>query len=351
MPEVVRYGVDAALTALWTRRLVGHADLYCGVDALNAVIGIFLRAIRVVNKVVFYAIDWSPKRFESVGLDVVYHVTDRTAALLADETWNTAEAMNKGRWPGWLPSLIREGVVARSKTVQTGIASSLLAELPKADRNRHRLVFMGHLLEKQGLQHVIAALPLIAQNVTDVELAVVGSGPFEEQLRRLVGKYGVTDRVSFLGYVPDESEVLQILASSSIGLAPYLESVDNYTAYADPGKVKNYLAAGLPVVISRVPVIARQIESHGCGCVVPAEPQSLAAAVTTLLLEDDESLVRRRERAIEFVRGLGWDSIFADALGPEFGHTPESTPNDRPPGLVARFSVHGSSSRERAHQL
>jgi len=53
---------------------------------------------------------------------------------------------------------------------------------------------------------------------------------------------------------------LQLLSSASIGLATYLESEESFTQFADPGKLKNYLAAGLPIVMTRVPYNADSLE-------------------------------------------------------------------------------------------
>ena len=329
-PETIRYFSDVLLTIRWTRKHVGRCDLIIGVDALNAITGLLLRVLGLAGAVVFYSIDWSPKRFASRILDCIYHQADRIAAYFTDETWNVSDAMDRGRWRGWLSGWFGNRAMTRSKTVPIGVPSSSLIALDDERRIRHRVAFMGHLLEKQGLQCAIAALPLVAEQIPDVELIVIGSGPFEEQLRQVAKTEGVANRVSFLGYVETESDVLKLLASASIGLAPYLETCDSFTAFADPAKVKSYLAAGLPVVLTALPPIAATLERRGCGVIAEATSESLAAAVTNLLLESEYCMARRRSNAVAFVRYLGWDAVFGRALEPFVGSAHAYDRRDKP---------------------
>jgi len=81
---------------------------------------------------------------------------------------------------------------------------------------------------------VIAALPLIAESFSDVDLVVIGSGPYQAALAEMAHNVGVENRVRFTGYIEDEDEVLQLLSSASIGLATYLESEESFTQFADP---------------------------------------------------------------------------------------------------------------------
>jgi len=106
------------------------------------------------------------------------------AALFATETWNVSPAIDQGRWHGTFWSLIGRFSQKRTRIVEIGVVR-VNSEIANGPRLPNRLVFLGHLLEKQGLQHVIAALPLIAESFSDVDLVVIGSGPYQAALAEM----------------------------------------------------------------------------------------------------------------------------------------------------------------------
>jgi len=306
---------EVILTIRWVRQFSPKSDLFIGVDALNCIAGIMLRAMKHTKRVIFYVIDWSPKRFDNNILNGIYHLSDRVAALFATETWNVSPAIDQGRWHGTFWSLIGRFSQKRTRIVEIGVVR-VNSEIANGPRLPNRLVFLGHLLEKQGLQHVIAALPLIAESFSDVDLVVIGSGPYQAALAEMVHNVGVENRVRFTGYIEDEDEVLQLLSSASIGLATYLESEESFTQFADPGKLKNYLAAGLPIVMTRVPYNADSLEESGCAVLVKGTVEEVARGICLLLSENDRERDYRRTSAFNMMKGLDWESIFADALTP-----------------------------------
>jgi glycosyltransferase involved in cell wall biosynthesis len=306
---------EVILTIRWVRRLAPRSDLFIGVDALNCIAGIMLRAMKHTKRVIFYVIDWSPKRFDNNILNGIYHLSDRAAALFATEIWNVSPAIDKGRWHGAFWSLIGRFAQKRTRIVEIGVAR-VNSEIVNEPRLPNRLVFLGHLLEKQGLQQVIAALPQIAESFSDVDLVVIGSGPYQVELTEMAHNVGVENRVRFLGYIEDEDEVLRLLSSASIGVATYLESEESFTKFADPGKLKNYLAAGLPIVMTRVPYNADWLEESGCAVLVKGTVEEVAGGICFLLSEDVNERYYRRASALNMVKGLDWESIFANALTP-----------------------------------
>jgi len=311
--EPVRFVLDVMLTVYWTFRFAPRFDLFVGVDALNCISGLIARPLSRGKRVIFYVIDWSPRRFAGRILNGVYHFSDRFAALCATETWNQSHAIDEGRWPGRFWGMIGERAKRRVRIVPNAVQKvddGILQE----SRQPYRLVFLGHLLEKQGLQLVIRALPEVARRLPEVELIVVGTGPYEKELRELASSIGVLDRVRFLGYVEDEEEVLRLLASASCGLAPYLAGPDSFSQFADPGKIKNYLAVGLPVLMTDVPYNARDLERKGCAFVVQDNLGDIASGIIEALSEDADSRAYRRTQALESMKGLDWHSVFGQAL-------------------------------------
>ncbi|WP_420033224.1 glycosyltransferase family 4 protein [Streptomyces sp. cg28] len=74
------------------------------------------------------------------------------------------------------------------------------ARLGLADRPV--VVCVSRLVPRKGQDTLILAMPRILAAVPDAVLLIVGGGPYEKELRRLVAETGVSDSVHFTGAVP-----------------------------------------------------------------------------------------------------------------------------------------------------
>src|SRR5881396_2842273 len=146
-----------------------------------------------------------------------------------------------------------------------------------------------------------------------IELAIVGSGPLQGTLKEKVRELGLNQQVSFTGEVPDHQELERILTTCGIGLATYEPLPESYTYFTEPGKVKVYLACGLPVIITEVPEIAEEVKKRGAGMVIDYDQDNLVAAVTTLA-RSESGYTAARDSAISFASEFTWENVFTRAL-------------------------------------
>jgi glycosyltransferase involved in cell wall biosynthesis len=188
------------------------------------------------------------------------------------------------------------------------------ARPPRPPVKAHRLVHMGSLLEKQGVPVAIRALPVVQRAVPDASLLVVGGGPYRAALEALARELGLGEAVSFTGYVEDHSEVEALIGESAVGLATYDPALADFTHYADPGKIKTYLACGVPVVATAVPWSATWLASAGAGVVVDYRPDDVARGVLALLGD-----AVARNAAARLGRECDWRRIFAAAFARDPG--------------------------------
>lgn len=79
------------------------------------------------------------------------------------------------------------------------------------------IVSVGRLERYKGHHRVIAALPALIQQVPDIHLRIIGSGPYEPALRRLAQQIGVADRVEIRG-IPggDRQEMARVLLGAKL---------------------------------------------------------------------------------------------------------------------------------------
>lgn len=157
-----------------------------------------------------------------------------------------------------------------------------------------------------GISRVRGAHALVdAMAHADAELYLAGpiSPP---KLRRELERSAGWRRVRYAGRISPE-RVPELLGRARVGVLP-LQPIPNYRV-AYPVKLFEYLAAGLPVVATDVPLWRELLETHGCGiCVPPDSPRRLAEAMTSLLDDDARarSMGERGRQAAE--RHYSWGS-------------------------------------------
>jgi glycosyltransferase involved in cell wall biosynthesis len=147
----------------------------------------------------------------------------------------------------------------------------------------------------RGGEQLIAAMA----ELPDAHLVFLGSSPFsgyEDGLRAQAAAAALADRVHFLPSVPLD-RLLEHTADADVGVSLLQDTCENHRL-ALPNKVFEYVAAGVPVVVSALPELTRLVEEHGIGWTVPAaDPRALAERLRTALAEggDAEHLARAAE--------------------------------------------------------
>lgn len=164
----------------------------------------------------------------------------------------------------------------------------------------------GFFLHNRRLDNIVRALTLLPGQVHAVFLGYDSRGAIAK-LRALAHELGVADRVSILDAVPPDT-LVSAISDANVGLLP-LEIIDEDTYYSVPNKLFEYLAAGVPVVGTRI-AHSVLLEKEGYGVLLesPPTPERLAAAIRTALA--DPALPQRtREGGPALVRArFSWES-------------------------------------------
>jgi glycosyltransferase involved in cell wall biosynthesis len=168
--------------------------------------------------------------------------------------------------------------------VDLGLFTATGPVAPRA--RRHRILSVGRLVPRKGVDLVIQALPhLAAAGWSDVELLIVGGGadpgmlPSDPEVRRLMAlaaELGVRDSVTLLGHVP-RSEMPGIFRSANaVVCTPWYEPFGIVPLEA--------MACGVPVVAAAVGGLRDTVVDRGTGIhVPPQDPEAIASALALLL--------------------------------------------------------------------
>ncbi len=190
------------------------------------------------------------------------------------------------------------------------------AEGPAEGRaRRHRIVSVGRLVPRKGVDLVIRSLPLLrAAGIDDVELIVVGgagdsdaldSDPEARRLLALADELGVADQVSLRGQVPRENMPALLRSADAIVCAPWYEPFGIVPLEA--------MACGVPVVAAAVGGLIDTVVDGSTGLhVPPMDPEAIAAAVRELL-GDPQLRVRLGQAGQARVRSrYSWERVAAE---------------------------------------
>lgn len=307
LPEYFLYIKDTIYSLIWTMQYLGKADVVIGSGNLNAFAGLLLKWLGFAKKSIFYVIDYVPQRFANNAVNSFYHTIERIAAEKSDASWNLSPRMIEAREAKWKRTFPNQFVVPH------GVHVSRIKHVPFAKVNKHEIMYMGTLLQKQGIQLVLQAMSTLVKKIKTIRFTIIGKGPYEEELKKLTEKLSLNKYVTFLGYVESHEEMENRIAESGIAVALYDKKYDEFSYYADPGKIKNYLGAGVPILMTDVPYVAQQVAQEKCGFIVAYNVKALSETLSKFF-SDEKMMQTYRLNALKFAKKYEWNTIFEKAF-------------------------------------
>jgi glycosyltransferase involved in cell wall biosynthesis len=137
-----------------------------------------------------------------------------------------------------------------------------------------RLITVARLLERKGIHTILEACA--KPTMLPVELQIIGTGPYEAELREMVDNLGLDGRVSFLGYVPNEKLPKYYRRSDIFVLPSATESFGLVFAEA--------MSCGLPIAASNVGGIPETVRDGIDGLLCPPDdPAALRENIVQLM--------------------------------------------------------------------
>ena len=149
------------------------------------------------------------------------------------------------------------------------------------------LLSVGELIERKNHRVIIEALSKLKRS--DIYYVICGKGPLKEELAALAEKYGIAERVVFLGFRND---------------IPELNNTADISAF--PSKIEGLglagieaMAAGVPVVASNVHGILDYVRDGETGFAVPPDDAEGFARAIEKLADDPELREKMGKRCTE----------------------------------------------------
>lgn len=308
LPYVFMYFRDIILSIYWIITCKIRWDLYIGIDNLNTSVGLLLKLVNIVNKVVYYTIDFTPQRFTNTYLNNFYHSLDKMCVMYSNITWNVSPRIQEGREK--VRNFSRE---LRHKQIVVPIGIWPNKKIGITQRDSNSLCYAGGLADHQGIDLVLESIPQIIKEIPDFKFILVGIGDYESELKKIVKKLNISKHVIFMGYQEKHEDVEKILLTTSIAAAMYNPSKSKWSYYADPSKIKSYLAAGLPVITTNLTHISEELVKAKCGIIIDYNPTNFAIEVCKFI-KNKQKLAKYRNNAFNYSKQFYWENIYNKAF-------------------------------------
>lgn len=303
------YVKDMLYTFFWCLIFLRGIDVYFASGNLNPLVGIILRELGLVKKVVYQSLDYYPVRFNNIFLNWLYFQLDKFCVKFADETWNVSSRIAEGRHR---KMDMDPKVFNRQYTVPGCIWFYKTKRLSFSSINPNKIVYRGSLLDFMGVDLVINAIPSMLKKMPKLVFEIIGIGKDKKRLIRLTKSLRVSKSVIFHGFIKGRQEMEKLLSDAALGVATFNTNIlDDKVKNSDPGKIKDYMLMGMPVITTKEVYYHQKITEQRCGLVINYSVEDFAAAVMKLI-KNKKLLKEYRENAAGFVEKFDCQYI----LGP-----------------------------------
>ncbi len=192
---------------------------------------------------------------------------------------------------GLQKALIKQGIPEKKITVvYNGLDPQLFKRKgPSGNEWRNKagipagiplVAIVGRLHPVKGHRYFLKAASEILKEKQDIHFLVVGSGPERESLEELTNSLGITDHVTFTGFISNVSDLIPEL---NLLVVPSLWEGFGLTAL-------EAMAFGVPVVATSVGGLPEIVEHGTTGLLVPpADEASLAKNILWMLEHPQEA--------------------------------------------------------------
>jgi glycosyltransferase involved in cell wall biosynthesis len=197
--------------------------------------------------------------------------------------------------------------VSKIRVIPNGVDAQLFAEATPADlapfgipAGSRTLLFIGRLDPQKGPFVLMAAARELLPRHNQLHVLLVGDGPLADNLLKWIAKENLSDRIHLAGR---RNDVPSLLRSAEIFVLPSLwEGLPNVVLEA--------MAAGVPVVASRVEGISDLLIDDRMGLIVPPNSAPDLIDAISRLLADPQLAHQMGHKAQQLVQiEFAWEGV------------------------------------------
>jgi glycosyltransferase involved in cell wall biosynthesis len=160
-------------------------------------------------------------------------------------------------------------------------------------RTDNLIVFLGRVVEEKQIDKLLRAFATLDSSL-DARLEIVGGGDQETRLKQLAAHLGVTDRVTFTGYV-DEAYLRNALTRASVFAMPSIAELQSISTM-------EAMASGLPIVAADAMALPHLVHDGENGFLFePGNVAQLADRLTKVLSMPHDEILKLKQESLTIV--------------------------------------------------
>ncbi len=167
------------------------------------------------------------------------------------------------------------------------------------ERSPFTIGCVSRLMKYKGLQLAFRALDRVKRQSPEVRLLIAGAGPYQRDLIRMAVRLGISENVTFMGRISEESK-FKLYSESRIAISPSVREGFGIS-------VIEANSVGTPVVAWNVPGLRDSVVDNETGFLVPFPDERAFAKEILTLLDNDEVWNRFSENALKWSAIYSWD--------------------------------------------
>ncbi len=194
------------------------------------------------------------------------------------------------------------GVLMNVPSLNSANENFFVGEIPVSFNNRTLILYQGAVNAGRGLEEILETMTILPDHV----LLVLGGGDNLKKLQLRVKELNLQDQVCFKGRLA-MNELAWYTQQAKIGLSVEQDLGLNYRL-ALPNKLFDYMHAGLPVLASDLPVMARIVKEVNFGLLTNLfDPKSLASKILEMT-SDQQRYQEWKVAALKGSKKYTWES-------------------------------------------
>lgn len=187
---------------------------------------------------------------------------------------------------------------------------------PGQARAADELLFVGRLVPKKGLVHLLNAMPAVLAERPGVTLSIAGFGPEEDTLKQQAVRLGIAEKVKFMGATPQD-RLPGLYRRASLFVAPFVRDQSG-DQEGLPVALMEAIGCGCPAVVGDVAGIHDLLGDTAADMIVrPDDAAALAGAILVALQNPEASRQRADTIRAAAAARIDWEHIghwYADLL-------------------------------------
>lgn len=238
-----------------SKELKNEVDIAIGFGSFNAV-PLISSMKKSNNKVYFWGVDYSRKRFGNPILNKIYHNMETKSCKNSDLVIQPSKRQEEARIK--FHQLNKD----RSIIIPNGVEEINFNK----DFSKYKpisLIYIGSISPQHGIIDFVKYFYL--NKKIDYKLFIIGGGESEKELINLIKDNNLYDKIIYLG-TKDKKQILNFIKNSReniFGLATYNLKAGDDVYYRDSLKIKEYINYKIPFITSNIMFIPEDLVKFG----------------------------------------------------------------------------------------